>query len=77
MDNITARDEEILKVYKELKDRRDRACFMWTKVEDDADHPSYEYVMYKGASKELRGFCKALELMGFDMEALAAVTEEV
>lgn len=70
------RDMKILVVYKDLKDRRDRACAMWCKVEDDADHPSPEYVMYKGARQEIRGFLTALELMGFDMEALAAVTEE-
>ena len=77
MDNISTRDEEILKAYKDLKARRDRAGYMWTKVEDDAVHPSFEYIAYKAASRELRGFCTALELMGFDMEALAAVTEEV
>ena len=75
MNDIT-KDAEILKAYKDLKERRDRACLMWTKVEDDADNPSFEYVMYKAASRELRGFCKALELMGYDMEALAAVNDK-
>lgn len=77
MDNISTRDEEILKVYKDLRESRDRASAMWYNVVDDAENPSMEYVMYKARCCEIRGFCKALELMGFDMEALAAVTEEV
>ena len=77
MDNISARDEEILRAYKDLLARMRRAKTMWCEVEDDGDHPSPEYVMFKGARQEIRGFCTALELMGFDMEALAAVIEEV
>lgn len=75
MDNI--RDAEILKAYKDLRESRNRAKAMWCSVEDDAENPSQEYIMYHSRCCEIRGFCKALELMGFDMEALAAVTEEV
>ena len=72
----STRDEEILRAYKDLRARMKRAQTMWCNVEDDADHPSPEYVMYKGARQEIRGFCAALGLMGFDMEALAAVIEK-
>ena len=77
MDNISTRDEEILRAYKDLRESRDRAGARWRQVEDDADHPSLEYIMYRAKCCELRGFCTALELMGFDMEALVAMTEEV
>lgn len=76
MDTIRARDEEILKAYRDLRERMICASRMWCEVEDDADNPSPEYIMFKAARQELRGFCTALELMEFDMEALAAVTEE-
>lgn len=76
MDDIKTRDEEILRAYRFLRSRIIRAGRMWREVEDDADHPSPEYTMYRGARQELRGFLRALELMGYDMEALAAITEE-
>ena len=73
MDNI--KDEEILKAYWDLRERMIRALNRWRCVEDDAAHPSPEYVMFNARRSELRGFCTALELMGYDMEALSAVIE--
>ena len=73
---INIRNEEILKTYKNLKKSRDLAAVKWIQVDDDSDNPSYEYVCYRARCCELRGFCTALELMGYDMEILAAVTDE-
>ena len=59
--------DNVMDVLLDLKKNSKNAGEIWANEEDDGDSFSASYVRFCQCQRELRGFVKALELLGYEV----------